>query len=1035
MEKIYKDIWDQYTTQYGSKTSVFLQVGSFYEFYDLQDPRTGEAKMNVKEIVDFLGIQLTIKKSQGPIINMDGTPRWDGSKMDINKIIFRENKTPVHYDVLFAGFPDYVLHKWAGKLTAAGWTVIVVNQYKDRSGKVSERKVARILTPATHIEALSGSDAPIVAALWIVPCAGAQAPSFGAATFDLSTGSTYTTSGQMRGTAEAYSSDELLHFLSVFAPRELLVFWRSADSRSVPSEEILRKQFDYGRSNNVMHVRWASDQGNFELPEAREQYLRRLFDPKTMLPLRQYLSLDDEKKERALCALLRFVEDYQPTSFEQLQQTISWTPDNLLLMGNHALSQLQILAPQGQQGVLDLFKNTAITPFGKRALKNRLLMPSAQSEEIEARLKEIDVMMALPEEQKKSLVASLRVIYDIPRLHRKMLCAEVREAEIVALHSSYTGADAIFRCLDRNLGLSAKFLEPLCRLFDVERASNPSENRSFLPVALHPKIAALEQQLASEEESLDNFLRILRRLASSETGIRKEDGEKVPYKITGTRTALGVLGGAKTTGAGLKTLEELPEDQRKFSISLKASCGIIESEYLDQLNARILSLRQRLQVQVSLALPDVCAEFCAAIGSDSCRLENEIVAIDCSLGLAKEAAERNWCRPRISSNPVQSGVRAEGLRHPLIEGLLHKTKYVSHNVHLGAGAPANGWLVYGMNASGKSSLMKSLGIAVHLAQAGCYVPATAFELVPYRSLFTRILNQDNLWAGLSSFAVEMSEMRDILRAANKKTLILGDELCSGTESDSATALVAAGIEWFSEAGASYIFATHLHGLTGVLPPPESIGLKIWHLKVATDPYTGKLIYHRNLEPGSGSSLYGLEVARAMDVPVAFLDKAHKIRRRLLGTAADEDAPRSSWNSSVVRRACELCGCPTVRELEAHHIVPRAAGGSNHASNLMVLCEACHDKHHAAEESSVASVTLTETSEGLERLVVAAEVAEAGTNPKKIKAGQYSEEEVAKIRSMLLKYPKLAIKLIVFRLKHEEGLDVPEATIRKMRKEL
>ncbi len=1015
MEKIYKDIWTQYTDQYGSKTAVFLQVGSFYEFYDLQDPRTGEAKMNVKEIVDFLGIQLTIKKAQGPSL---------GSSLN--------------YDVLFAGFPDYVLHKWAGKLTAAGWTVIVVNQYKDRNGKVSERKVARILTPATHIEALSGSDAPIVAALWIVPSVSA-APQYGAATFDLSTGSTYTTSGQMRGTADAYSSDELLHFLSVFAPRELLVFWRSSDSRSMPSEDILRKQFDYGRSNNVMHVRWASDQGNFELPEAREQYLRRLFDPKTMLPLRQYLSLDDEKKERALCALLRFVEDYQPTSFEQLQQTISWTPDNLLLMGNHALSQLQILAPQGQQGVLDLFKNTAITPFGKRALKNRLLMPSAQPEEIEARLKEIDAMMALPEEQKKSLSASLRVIYDIPRLHRKMLCAEVKEAEIIALHSSYTGADAIFRCLDRNLGFAAKFLEPLSRLFDVERASNPSENRSFLPAALHPKIASLEQQLASEEESLDNFLRILRRLASSDTGIRKEDGEKVPYKITGTRTALGVLSGAKTTSAGLKTLEELPENQRKFSISLKASGGIIESEFLDQLNSRILSLRQRLQVQVSLALPDVCAEFCAAIsnGSESSHLENEIIAIDCSLGLAKEAAERNWCRPKITSNSVQSGVRADGLRHPLIEGLLHKTKYVSHNVHLGAGAPANGWLVYGMNASGKSSLMKSLGIAVHLAQAGCYVPATTFELVPYRSLFTRILNQDNLWAGLSSFAVEMSEMRDILRAANKKTLILGDELCSGTESDSATALVAAGIEWFSEAGASYIFATHLHGLTGVLPLPESIGLKIWHLKVATDPFTGKLIYHRNLEPGSGSSLYGLEVARAMDVPVAFLDKAHKIRRRLLGTAADEDAPRSSWNSLVIRRACELCGCPTVRELEAHHIVPRAAGGSNHASNLMVLCEACHDKHHAAEATSVASVTLTETSEGLERLVVAAsaETVESGTNPKKIKAGYYSEEEVAKIRNMLLKYPKLAIKLIVFRLKHEEGLDVPEATIRKMRKEL
>ncbi len=1035
MEKIYKEVWDQYVSQYGPKTAVFLQVGSFYEFYDLQDPRTGEAKMNVKEIVDFLGIQLTIKKAQGPQLQpkvgvSDSEPgkAWRGPCIPRSEVAGPQISRDIHYDILFAGFPDYVLHKWAGKLTSAGWTVIVVNQYKDRSGKVSERKVARILTPATHIEALSGSDAPIVAALWIVP-SGTGAPQYGAATFDLSTGSTYTTAGQMRGTADAYSSDELLHFLSVFAPRELLVFWRSSDPRSMPSEEVLRKQFDYGRSNNVMHIRWASDQGNFEMAEARENYLRRLFAPKTLLPIRQYLSLDDEKKERALCSLLRFVEDYQPTSFEQLQQTVSWSPDNLLLMGNHALNQLQILPSGQQQGVLDLFKNTAITPFGKRALKNRLLMPSAQPEEIEARLTAIDGMIGLPEDKKKDLVASLRVIYDLPRLHRKMLCAEVREAEIVALHSSYSGADAIFSLLGRNEGLAAKHLEPLNCIFDIERASNPSENRSFLPAALHPKIATLEQQLSSEEESLDNFLRVLRRLASSDNGIRKEDGEKVPYKVTGTRTALGVLGGARGTTAGIKMLEELPEAARTFNISLKASGGVIESEFLDQLNGRILSLRQRLQIQVGLALPDVCAEFMQQIKDYCQELENQIVEIDCSLGLAREAVERNWCRPRISSNAVQSGVKAQGLRHPLIEGLLHKTKYVSHDIALGASGPANGWLVYGMNASGKSSLMKSLGIAVHLAQTGCYVPATQFELVPYRSLFTRILNQDNLWAGLSSFAVEMSEMRDILRAADKKTLILGDELCSGTESDSATALVAAGIEWFSECGASYIFATHLHGLTAVLPAPETIGLKIWHLKVTTDPFTGKLIYHRNLEPGSGSSLYGLEVARAMDVPITFLDKAHKIRRRLLGTAADEDAPRSSWNSSVVRRQCELCGSAAVRDLEAHHIVPRAEGGSNHASNLMVLCEACHDKHHAAEESSTASVTLTETSEGLERIV-----AKAPKEPKKKTEG-YSEEDLAKIRSMLEKYPKLAIKLIVFKLKHEEELDVSEAAVRKMRKEL
>jgi DNA mismatch repair protein MutS len=261
-------------------------------------------------------------------------------------------------------------------------------------------------------------------------------------------------------------------------------------------------------------------------------------------------------------------------------------------------------------------------------------------------------------------------------------------------------------------------------------------------------------------------------------------------------------------------------------------------------------------------------------------LEEKVALIDVSLGLGMMAQTRGWCRPQIiSSAPEAGGLKATGLRHPLIENIIQKTRYIAHDVSLGNGTDTQGWLVYGMNASGKSSLMKSIGIAVHLAQAGCYVPAASFELHPYRSLFTRILNQDNLWAGLSSFAVEMSEMRDILRAADGHTLILGDELCSGTESVSAKALVAAGIEWLSERKSSYVFATHLHGLTDVLPEPSSIALKVWHLQVTTDPFTGKLIYHRNLQPGSGSSLYGLEVAKAMDVPVKFLDKAHQIRRR------------------------------------------------------------------------------------------------------------------------------------------------------------
>ena len=104
-------------------------------------------------------------------------------------------------------------------------------------------------------------------------------------------------------------------------------------------------------------------------------------------------------------------------------------------------------------------------------------------------------------------------------------------------------------------------------------------------------------------------------------------------------------------------------------------------------------------------------------------------------------------------------------------------------------------------------------------------------LRPFHRIATRILNQDNLWAGLSSFAVEMSELREILAVADSHTLVLGDELCAGTESISGTAIVAAGIEFLHKVGARFVLATHLHDLMKLQVITGLNALRIWHLHV------------------------------------------------------------------------------------------------------------------------------------------------------------------------------------------------------------
>ena len=75
-----------------------------------------------------------------------------------------------------------------------------------------------------------------------------------------------------------------------------------------------------------------------------------------------------------------------------------------------------------------------------------------------------------------------------------------------------------------------------------------------------------------------------------------------------------------------------------------------------------------------------------------------------------------------------------------------------------------------------------------MSQAGFYVPCSKFVLAPYQKIYTRILGNDNLFKGLSTFAVEMSELRTILESADQKSLVIGDELCSGTESNSAISI-------------------------------------------------------------------------------------------------------------------------------------------------------------------------------------------------------------------------------------------------------
>jgi len=252
-----------------------------------------------------------------------------------------------------------------------------------------------------------------------------------------------------------------------------------------------------------------------------------------------------------------------------------------------------------------------------------------------------------------------------------------------------------------------------------------------------------------------------------------------------------------------------------------------------------------------------------------------------------------------------------------------------------------------------SSLMKAIGIATIMAQAGLYVPAKEFVYTPYHCVLTRIVGNDNLFKGQSSFAVEMGELRGILKRASKYSLVLGDEICHGTETISAVSLVASAIITLSKLASNFLFATHLHQLSQMEHITELDNVKMYHLKVKFDERDGKLIYDRQLGEGPGNPIYGLEVAKSMDLDRDFIDLANEIRREIMDINTFIPIRKSKYNKEVYVDKCGMPDCNN-KASATHHIKFQSHSSDmgfidhiqkNHMSNLLPLCNNCHTMLH------------------------------------------------------------------------------------------
>jgi DNA mismatch repair protein MutS len=512
------------------------------------------------------------------------------------------------------------------------------------------------------------------------------------------------------------------------------------------------------------------------------------------------------------------------------------------------------------------------------------------------------------------------------------------------------------------------------------------------------KLEAIRNYLTSCIEQKEKKTKTSSTNSTSNDYVKIHETEKNTFNLVTTNRRCKLLQDAlpeKETTVSLKYLIfGTGSSTFDFKISKKqfdfpkqsAANSFIQDGQIQQLCKTISQIKISMKEEITAIFQQLVYTFGENFQQPFEHIIQFITLIDVIFAKASLAEKYHYCKPvlkELDCDKKKSFVDAKNLRHCLIEYLQTNENYVTNDIRLGLNEctsvnetdkdvnetdkDVNGILLYGTNAVGKTSLIKALGIAVIMAQSGLFVPCSEFIFYPYRSIFTRIIGNDNLFKGLSTFAVEMSELRTILRLANENSLVLGDELCSGTENASAISIFVAGIQRLERAKSSFIFATHLHEIVHYeeIRSLTEKSLKLKHMAVVYDKEKDVLVYDRKLKDGPGNNMYGLEVCKSLNLPADFIEAAYEIRRKYKDTnCSDSDSvlslSSSHFNAQKIMGLCEKCGLSLGTEV--HHLQHQKEADEkgfitgkdgffhkNKLANLVTLCETCHHEFHKSKK--------------------------------------------------------------------------------------
>lgn len=984
----YFDLTKKYINEYGEKTILLMQVGKFFEVYG----------------------KLTKDNKYLPDSKFQDFYQICEFNISSKKCFIGNSNNKEKYEIMMAGFNEAQLDKYVKKLLDAGYTVPV--HIQDMNAKNTTRSLLYIFSPGTYFPTENTRLTNNTCCIWLnynenKILSKGKTLTIGIANIDIYTGKTnlYQTTEIYKNSPTTY--DELERFISIYQPIEVILI------SNIPNETEFHNVIEYASiQTDLIHIHHIHPMKlildkirNCEKQIYQIEVLRRFY-PNFDETYDFHSFYENDIATQAFCYLLDFMYKHNPQLVNKINEPIFDRISEKLLLANHTLKQLNIIdegiGTTGKSSVSKIL-NKCITPLGKREFHFRLLYPTYDEVYLQKEYDITEHYLKNNSENLDSIKECLSEIKDLSKWERQIYTKKIPPKTFIQLYSNMKTIQKLYEIINQdqytidylnelNIPYSQIYtfcqniIDTIYNYINLELAQYIEQTTdfdiNFIRCSIFPE---LDEKTTLYKESYDKLHAIKDYLHSVLTKKEKSNKNSSADFIKLNETEKHNLYLTCTTRRATFLKDLLPQIPENVSLSIgenkvfsflisksqfrfekqsssdkSANCYIID-EQIDNICHTIYKIKNSMKELITNEYNKFLSIFENHL-IDLEKIISFVVHIDMIYAKAIIAKTFNYCKPQIDTNAKKSYIKAKGLRHCLIEQLqLTNEIYVANDITLGDG-DTDGILLYGTNAVGKTCFIKSIGIAVLLAQAGLYVPCKEMNFKPYHHIFTRIIGNDNLFKGLSTFAVEMLELRTILRSSNENSLILGDELCSGTETLSAISIFVAGVQELNKKKSSYIFATHLHEVVNFDEIRELNNLKMKHMSVIYDREKDELIYDRKLLDGAGNNMYGLEVCKSLHLPDDFIKMAYDIREKYCEKTTDTsvsllDLKTSHFNTKKIIGICEYCGIN--RATETHHLFHQKEANKNNGfierddfiiqknniANLMALCDNCHKKIH------------------------------------------------------------------------------------------